>query len=102
MTVLISGGSRGIGKAIAGAFVAQGAKVVLLATSELNLVDAKKELLSRYPNANIKTLVADLSSKEACFSATKALASLEVIDVIVNNAGTFVPGSILEEKGRDT
>ena len=98
MTVLISGGSRGIGKAIAQAFVAQGAKVVLLATSELNLVDAKKELLSRYPNASVKTLVADLSNKEACFSAANALASIEVIDVIVNNAGTFVPGSILEEK----
>ena len=49
-------------------------------------MDAKKELLSRYPNVNIKTLVADLSSK-ACFSATKALASLEVIDVIVTMQG---------------
>ena len=98
MTVLISGGSRGIGKAIAKAFAAQGAHVILLATNESNLVNAKDELISSHPSAKIETIVADLSSKKACQSVVNTLVSLEVIDIIINNAGTFVPGSILDEK----
>lgn len=87
--VLITGASRGIGFAIAQTFAAQGADLVLSATTETGLESAK-EGLSDY-NVEVSTVVADVSDADAVdelfTSATKCYSDL---DVVVNNAGIHI------------
>ncbi|QPB83823.1 3-oxoacyl-ACP reductase FabG [Pseudoalteromonas rubra] len=81
--VLVTGASRGIGKAIANAMVAQGAKVAGTATSE-----SGADKISEYLGDNgkgYKLNVTDADSIEATLLAIKQ--DLGDVDVLVNNAG---------------
>ncbi|MCG7562304.1 MULTISPECIES: 3-oxoacyl-ACP reductase FabG [Pseudoalteromonas] len=81
--VLVTGASRGIGKAIANAMVAQGAKVAGTATSE-----SGADKISEYLGDNgkgYKLNVTDADSIEATLQAIKQ--DLGDVDVLVNNAG---------------
>jgi NAD(P)-dependent dehydrogenase (short-subunit alcohol dehydrogenase family) len=89
---IITGASQGLGLAIAEAFVAAGAGVMLCARSKVDLEAARKGLADRYPSARIEACVADVSKTadiDAVFEATqKAFGGLEIL---VNNAGVHGP-----------
>lgn len=89
---IITGGSDGIGIAIAEAFAKNGANVCLIARNEDKLQNAKEQL-SVY-GTEIRTIAADLSniSKIQSVSA-KIIESADGVDVLVNNAGVgrFIP-----------
>jgi 3-oxoacyl-[acyl-carrier protein] reductase len=86
--VLVTGAGRGIGRAIAHAFAAAGANLVLLGKTKKNLLDVQKEL----KDSGVTTVVfaADVADEGAVARAVAAAEQqLGAVDVLVNNAGIY-------------
>jgi len=104
MNVVITGASKGIGKAIAEIFAAEGATIFLCARNEINLYNTVAELQTKYPESTIKGKGFDLSVKEnaKAFGAWVLAGIKETttgrVDILVNNAGIFTPGSTYNEE----
>jgi NAD(P)-dependent dehydrogenase (short-subunit alcohol dehydrogenase family) len=85
---LITGGSLGIGRAIATRFVESGANVAIVARRQSVLDEAKAEI-QRAGNGKVVTIAADVGTAEGCKAAIdQAVAELGQVDILVNNAGT--------------
>jgi short-subunit dehydrogenase len=98
MNVFITGASRGIGKAIAEIFAANGHHLFLNARTEGTLLETAEALRTRYPGIRVEAMHGDLSSKTtAQMVGNWAAQTAGTIDVLVNNTGTFTPGSITTE-----
>ena len=98
MKVVITGGSQGIGKAIAQRFAAAGADLFLIARNTDKDNAWQQELMKKH-DIQISTFNADLSVKEQVKEASNAvLSAWENIDILVNNAGTFVMGNVHDEE----
>ncbi len=98
MNIVITGASKGFGRAIAEIFAANGHNLFICARNEIALYKAMEELLTRYPNVKIKAKARDISKKEEAEDFGQwLLANAYHIDVLVNNAGRFIPGSIHNE-----
>ncbi len=98
MNVIITGASRGIGKAIAEVFAANGHALYLCSKNEVSLYKTMEELLLKYPGSKIKAKARDLSKKDEVENFGQWLLDNGIrIDVLVNNAGNFLPGSIQNE-----
>jgi len=98
MNIVISGASKGIGKAIALRFAKAGYQIAVSARGAQALQDLKNEIVSLYPGAKVFTFAADMSKKDDVMNfASFVKAELETVDVLVNNAGVFFPGAIHEE-----
>jgi NAD(P)-dependent dehydrogenase (short-subunit alcohol dehydrogenase family)/uncharacterized protein YndB with AHSA1/START domain len=83
--VLITGGSSGIGLAVAEALVAEGAEVALLARNEVGLAAAKRKLAESAADA--VTVTADVRDREALVAAIdEAVRQLGGLDVLVTAA----------------
>jgi len=83
---VVTGGSKGIGRAIAGAFVAAGAAVAIAARGEDDLARAAKELEAEGGRALAVTAdVSDPAQVQALID--RAAQELGTVDVLVNNAG---------------
>jgi short-subunit dehydrogenase len=99
MNSIITGASRGLGRAIAEEFAARGYDLVLTSRDAVALAAAVRELGDRYPAVHIRSKAADLSDREqtkelGCW----VLESGVTVDVLVNNAGQFIYGSLYEEE----
>ena len=93
--VVITGGSRGIGKAIAASFARAGAQTVLAASSQANLDKAAAEIGNSGPKP--LTYAADLKTLAACEGLHKFVSEKHGrCDVLVNNAGATRSGNFLE------
>jgi short-subunit dehydrogenase len=97
MNVVITGASKGIGKAIAEIFAAHGHNLLLCARGEVALYKAMEELQTKYPGITVKAKPADLSSKDDAIAFGDWCLSFTVPDILVNNAGHFEPGSVHNE-----
>jgi NAD(P)-dependent dehydrogenase (short-subunit alcohol dehydrogenase family) len=92
---LITGGSRGIGKAIACRFVEEGANVFLCARGENALNDTAEEL--RQMGGNVAFSVTDVSDPLAVERmVSSALAKWGRLDIVVNNAGIMLPKQFMD------
>src|SRR5450432_2815395 len=99
MNVVITGASKGFGRAIAETFAAKEHHLFICSRNEIALYKAMEELLTCYPYIKIKAKATDLSKKEEVTDfAEWVLANAYPVDVLVNNAGRFIPGSIYNEK----
>lgn len=93
--VLITGGSRGLGLALAYQLIKEGARVTLLARDAHELVEAAVRLRSIRSNAEVAPIVCDLSKKEEIILAlNRAHTELGRIDAVINNAGAISFGPI--------
>lgn len=96
--IVVTGGSKGIGRAVIEKFVAQGFDAVTCARHEPDLLAMKADLEKMYPGSNIYIRQADVSvSTEAKSFAAYVLSLQRPVEVLVNNAGYFVPGDISTE-----
>jgi len=81
-TVLVTGASQGIGRAIAAGFAAAGADLAILAENEA--IREAAEVLGRLAGRPVRALRCDIADPA---QVRQALAALERVDVLVNNAG---------------
>src|ERR1043165_5210125 len=90
MNVVITGASRGLGKAIAHIFAQNEHNLYLTSRSEVALYKAVEELMTQYPYVTIKAKAFDLSIKEQAQAFGSWVLQFNVpVDVLVNNAGLF-------------
>lgn len=97
MNVIVTGASKGIGKAIADLFAANGHNIYLCSRGEVALYKATEELMTRYPAVTIKAKPFDLSEKGQAIAFGNWCLSFAIPDILVNNAGLFEPGSVHNE-----
>ena len=91
-TVLVTGGSKGIGLACARVFAREGALPIIVSRNAQALAAAAKALQDETGIA-VRTIAADLSQRG---SAEKLAAEAGEVDILVNNAGA-IPGGSLEQ-----
>ncbi len=93
---LITGGSQGIGAAIALAFAKEGARVAICSRTDADL-SARAADIEKETGAKIETIVSDLSQAgEGDRVVNEAVERLGRLDILVNNAGS-APGGMLDE-----
>ncbi len=98
MNIVITGASKGIGRAIAEAFASEGNTLFLCARNEVQLYNTVAEIQAMFPASVIRALPADLSTKDGAVAFGKwVLQHCPSADILVNNAGQFLPGSIYNE-----
>src|SRR5215469_1293233 len=84
---IVTGGSKGIGVAVARRFAESGAKVAILARGTADLKTARETLAK--DGLNVRDYVCDVSKAADITKAhAQIVADLGKIDVLVNNAGT--------------
>jgi NAD(P)-dependent dehydrogenase (short-subunit alcohol dehydrogenase family) len=87
---IITGGGKGIGKAIAKAFVSEGATVVIAATTVSKLEEAVKEFEAMGGKA--KAIPTDMSDEKQIISMVQeTIKTFGRIDILVNNSGIAGP-----------
>lgn len=95
---LITGATKGIGKAIAEKALEFGMDIAVCARTKADLEKVEKEWAKSYPKQHIHPFSVDMSKKEAVEAFGKAINELDqAVDLLVNNAGVFMPGKISEE-----
>src|SRR5947209_1428915 len=98
---LVTGGSKGLGKAMARAFAEAGADVVISSRHEDELRAALAEIVQGTGRRG-QYVVADLARRaEAERLAAAALQAFGRVDILVNNAGTNRPQPVEEIKDQD-
>jgi 3-oxoacyl-[acyl-carrier protein] reductase len=95
-TAIVTGGSRGIGLAIARALAADGVNVAITGRSDAHLSQARPRLESAGP-ARVETLRADMRRYEDVEHAVAAtVARFGGLDILVNNAGVGIFANVAE------
>ena len=92
-TVLITGGSRGLGLVMAREFAREGARLVLCARDEEELQQAQSDIKNR--GADVMAVPCDITDKQSVDDMVAAVNSrFGGVDVLVNNAGVIQVGPI--------
>jgi len=95
-TVLITGGSKGIGRATAELFIKEGCKVAICSRSQANLISAVAEIKKSY-NIEPLWIVCDLTKDSDIENAVNVVKkNFGPIDILVNNVGGPVPGKFTD------
>lgn len=94
-TALVTGGSKGIGRAVARTLAAEGARVAICSRDAGALKGAAADI-ERATGGHVETVSGDLSRREEVSRvAAEALSRLGRLDILVNNAGAIKGGDFL-------
>ncbi|MDR0794374.1 MAG: SDR family NAD(P)-dependent oxidoreductase, partial [Chitinophagaceae bacterium] len=99
MNIVITGASKGIGKAIAEIFAGdrQAHTLLLSARNEPALKSTAENMAAQFPHHTFLYKAIDLSRKENAETLAAYALSVAVPDIVVNNAGTFISGNTYDE-----
>jgi short-subunit dehydrogenase len=98
MNTIITGASKGLGRAIAEKFAASGYDLFICSRNPKDLSATQDQLTARYPSISIRAKAFDLGEKgQARQFGEWVLGSGASVDILVNNAGQFIPGSVSDE-----
>lgn len=99
-TVLITGGAKGMGRALASRFVDDKAKVVLVDINSEALEDTAKEL--REKDGEVNTYVCDVAFRTKVYDMADLIHSdVGNVDILVNNAGIVAGGNFMNVADKD-
>ena len=97
-TAVVTGASKGIGFSVAKRLAEAGFSLFIVGRDNDRLVDAKSQLLLAGA-PEVYTFVGDLSQSDVAKRCVSVIADTwESITVLVNNAGVFLPGTMMEEE----
>ncbi|MES2703565.1 MAG: SDR family oxidoreductase [Bacteroidota bacterium] len=95
---IVTGASQGMGQQIAEKLLSEGFSVAVCARNREKLKRLEDEWNEKYPKASIIVYNADLSNKEEVNAfADTVLTNFPEIDLLVNNAGNYLPGQLATE-----
>jgi len=98
MNAVITGSTKGIGRATAELLASKGINIAICSRSETDVNNAIKEISVAYPNVKVIGIKADMREKGSVQTfAEFVLGEFETIDVLINNAGVFLPGELTQE-----
>lgn len=96
-TALVTGGSRGLGKAMARGFAECGADVMICSRKENELEEAAAEIREGLDSVKVEYRVCDMSDRDAVDQfVADTLATMGKVDILINNAGLNTPQPIDE------
>ena len=97
--IVVTGGTKGIGKAVIEKFAAEGFAIATCSRNENNLKKLQQEIYEKFPDNNFFFHKADLSKKQEVVDFAQFVKNKNLpIEILVNNAGIFIPGQIHTEK----
>lgn len=98
-TAVITGATKGIGRAIAERFAGEGYNLAVNSRNESDLQEMVSTFAEAYPNIKVFIKPTDMSIKAQVYEFGKWVSEeIGNVEVLVNNAGFFIPGEILKEE----
>ena len=96
--IVITGGTKGIGLAIAHHFAQHGYDIAVCSRTQSDLDQMEADFKNAYPQIQLISQAVDMSDKKAVLGFAEWLkGQWSEIEVLVNNAGVFLPGEITQE-----
>ena len=98
-TAVITGATKGLGRAIAEIFAQNGFDLCVCARTEADLEAMERDWFGQFPEQKLHTFSVDVSKKSEVREFGAFVRSIfPQLDVLINNAGLFLPGKISEEQ----
>lgn len=98
MNIIVTGATKGIGRAIVEKFANKGYSIYFCARTPQDVAALVDELVVNYPQQTFKGYAVDMANKSAVLQFAKdILHAITSIEVLVNNAGVYLPGNVIDE-----
>ncbi|GAB3225366.1 SDR family oxidoreductase [Hymenobacter seoulensis] len=95
--IVVTGGTKGIGRALVLRFLQAGHPVITCARSAPDLEELQAAATKQIPGAVLHTMPADLSQREDAVRFTEFVRKVGEVAVLINNTGSFIPGRLQDE-----
>ncbi|SHM49808.1 SDR family oxidoreductase [Chitinophaga sp. CF418] len=99
MNAVITGASKGIGKAVAKKLAREGFNVAICARNAVHLEKAATDIQAVNPSVKVLARSVDMGQKAAVLTFAEEIRNtFNTVDILVNNAGIFVPGGMQDQE----